>query len=184
MRTYANVDANHSCCHCLRGLTPKKDVIDRPVLCGCSFCQACFEISIDVQLNYRYKPYEERNRIKCLGCPEESKESYILPSDCRNIDSDLAQRYNSAMYDIYASKRACAANLWINTCRECKYKARIPKPLADQPLDPAMSPKKSIQVYKCPGPRCRLVYCSTCGQCIYNRYQYELHRCSLNDWIN
>ena len=100
-----------------------------------------------------------------------------LSSDCRNIDGNVKQRYKEAMYDIYASKRANAANKWINKCTECKVKVRIPKTQRDSQPGPTMLPKKSKLIYKCPKPQCKRVYCSTCGQCIYNRYQYDLHRC-------
>ena len=150
----------------------------QPDLCGCYYCSPCFELSIDVQLKNSFKPLDKKSLIRCLRCLEKHEKSCIVPSDCRKVSRDLEKRFNSATYDIFASKRAHAADMRINTCKQCRTKARIPKPQKEPLPNPNISPRKTKGIYKCPGPRCKLIYCSICGQCIYNRFQFGLHKCS------
>ena len=148
-------------------------------VCGCFFCSPCFELLMDVHIQSRFKPDDENHLMKCLRCTDNSEESIILLSDFNRFDAkDLENQFISSMTDVYASKRAHAAGSWINACKQCKTRSCIPNMAVDQDRDLIDSEKEQKGVYKCPDSRCKLIYCSTCGQCIYNRYQFKLHKCS------
>lgn len=149
------------CNHCFRILLtvnpPKKhNQFIRPEICGCYFCTPCFKEMINLQLNRRYDKHEDRMRVRCLNCIGD-EETFILPFDCQKVGVELENLFNKATYAIYEHKRAYAADMWINVCKNCKTPVRIPKISKDYGTSNLSAVQKCI--YRCRTSWCRLVHC-------------------------
>ena len=175
------------CCNCWRELNSVNTTKDhpnliRPDLCGCNFCVPCFTEMISLQLRRRNVKYEDAMPIMCLGCIDEN-ENIILISDCKKVSKDLGRKFSEATNRIYANKSANAADSWINTCERtrCNTQVRVPRPPGDVNKSNKLlsSPlKTSSGIYKCPKSWCYSIYCASCGQIIYNKWQLGRHKCS------
>ena len=80
---------------------------------------------IGIQLKRRYVKCQDAIPIQCIGCSDE-QESQILFWDCQKVSEEVGRQFWEATNRIYQNKSANATDSWINTCKKCKKKVRVP----------------------------------------------------------
>ena len=179
---FNDADEEKFCAHCWQKLTitatdRKNDNFIRLSICGCYFCIPCLKEMISSQLNRSKDRNVEIMIPRCLGCEEGCK---IVFSDCKKVGIELEQKFNKVSRNLYVKKCATMAKKWILNCQTCDAIIRIPEQQLSSATvqdDPTSVREPSVGgIFKC--PKCsKTIYCRTCGQRLYNRWQYVSHGC-------
>ena len=115
---------------------------------------------------------------RCLGCEEACN---IVPLDCKKVSIEFEQKFNKVSRNHYVKKCATMANKWILSCQTCDAIIRIPEQQLSSTVrnDPTNVIEPNVGgIFKC--PKCsKSIYCRTCGQRLYNRWQYVSHGCEI-----